>query len=71
MWSLLRRWCNKPANNTRAGCNGAARAAAESMARKAAADRMTPIYERLAPVLHELPPDEFTDRIIRAFGRRP
>lgn len=65
MWPFRRR-CSKPANGV---TNGAARAAAESTAKKRAAEQMTPIYERLAEHVQSLPPDEFVDRVARMFGR--
>lgn len=50
--------------------NGAAAAAAESTAKLVDAEKMTPLYERMAPHLASLPKDEFADRVVKAFGAR-
>jgi hypothetical protein len=51
--------------------NGAARARAEAEARLRASERLTPVYERMAPHLARLPAEEFAERIARAFRWRP
>lgn len=51
--------------------NGDAQAAAEQEAKLRAAQRMGPVYEALAPLVAELPDEEFAERVARAFRRRP
>jgi|SoiMethySBSTD1v2_1073268.scaffolds.fasta_scaffold36296_3 hypothetical protein len=67
MWPFRRRKKAPPSGNGNGAA--AAKAVAESTAKKRAAEQMTPIYERLAP-LQDLSPEEFAERVIRAFGRR-
>jgi hypothetical protein len=50
--------------------NGAAKAAAEQEAKLRAAQRMTPVYERLADALADLPAEELADRVRRALTVR-
>lgn len=64
MWPFRRRRRSTPQPT-----NGAARAAAESTAKKRAAERMTPAVEVYARHLAELPAEDFADRVARAFGR--
>ena len=51
--------------------NGAAEARAKAEAKLQATKRMTPVYERLAERVADLPDDEFADRVAKAFRRRP
>lgn len=51
--------------------NGAARAAAEAAAKLARDRRMTAVYEQLAPIIADLPPEELTARFARALRHRP
>lgn len=51
--------------------NGDARAAAEQEAKLRAAQRMTPVYEKLAPLVADLSDEEFAERVAKAFRRRP
>jgi len=51
--------------------NGAAEVRAKAEAKLRATKRMTPIVEKLADRVAELPDDEFADRVARAFRRRP
>lgn len=54
----------------RNGVVAAAEAAATEQVELAkAAERMTPVYHRLAPAVANLPPEEFAERVRRAFGR--
>jgi hypothetical protein len=49
--------------------NGTAKAAAaDSKAKLAAAQKLTPMYERMADRVAELPADEFAARVVKAFG---
>lgn len=50
--------------------NGAAKAAAEEEAKLRKEQRMTPVYERLAGAIADLPADELTERMRRAFTVR-
>lgn len=50
--------------------NGAAKAAADEEAKLRKDQRMTPVYERLAPVLAELPAEELAERLRRAMQVR-
>jgi hypothetical protein len=51
--------------------NGAAAIRAEKEAEQRATKRATPMVEKLADRVAALPPDEFADRVARAFRRRP
>ena len=48
----------------------AAEAKAEAVAERDRTKKATPIYERLADSVAELPDDEFAARVSRAFSRR-
>lgn len=50
--------------------NGAAHAAAEQEAKLRAAQRMTPVYERLADAIADLPAEELAERVRRALTLR-
>lgn len=50
--------------------NGAAKAAAEAEAKLRNVQRLTPMYERMAERMAELPDDEFAERVAQAFRRR-
>lgn len=49
--------------------NGDAQAAAEQQAKLRSAQRMTPVYERLAPLVADLPPEELATRLRDALTR--
>lgn len=53
------------------GRNGDAKAAAEQQAKFRAAQRMTPMYEQLAPLIAELPAEVLAARLRDAFTLRP
>ncbi len=50
--------------------NGAAKAAAEELAKLRKAQRETPVYERLAGAIADLPAEELADRVRRALTVR-
>lgn len=68
MWPFRRRV--KPSGGSGNG-GAAARAVAESQARKRAAERLTPIVERYADRLADLPDEEFVARVARMLRARP
>jgi hypothetical protein len=51
--------------------NGAGRIRAEKEAEARATKGRTPMYEKLADRVADLPPEEFAERVARAFRRRP
>lgn len=51
--------------------NGAAEARAKAEKERDRTKRMTPVVERLAERVADLPDDEFADRVSKAFRRRP
>jgi hypothetical protein len=65
------RWWRRGHNNNGEENTAAAKARAETEARELAAKRATPMVEKMADRVHELPVDEFADRVARAFRRRP
>ena len=55
----------------RRGANGDAHERAKQEALLSTAQKMTPLMERFADHLAELPPDEFAARVRAALGRGP
>lgn len=51
--------------------DGESKIRAEAEAEERAAKRRTEIYEKMAGRVADLPPDEFADRVARAFRQRP
>lgn len=69
MWPFRRR--RKPNAGSGNGGAAAARAAAvESVARKRAAEKMTPAYQEWAEHLASLPAEDLVERVARMFGGR-
>jgi len=51
--------------------NGSAEARRKAEQERDRTKRMTPVVERLAERVADLPDDEFADRVAKAFRRRP
>ena len=68
MWPFRRRV--KPSGGSGNG-GAAARAVAESQAKKRAAERMMPLIQEYADRLADLPDEEFVARVARMLRARP